>query len=213
MRVSMLLSVFSADQDERRASENREADPACRIAARRLDAADIEAMARVYRSRGKLMLRAKERKQRRYPEHFARMLSGGCEAYGSFLGAELRAFCIVSPWSDMPFFAFLLIQCLPVPGGVNMHRNGLSYCMDAALASLEARGYTHMVYQRVDDPRWRKDEFLKTSPGMSRYLYTTVESIPAGARSKWRLFDDRILFKRPASHDVLIIVGARSEAA
>src|SRR4051812_19830579 len=101
------------------------------IQARRLSVADSAAIARVFHSRDKLMLRTKGARQRAFADEIPFMLARGCEAYGTFYEDELQAFCLFSRWPDLPFATCALMQSRPVPGAVDFLKNGLAFCLDA----------------------------------------------------------------------------------
>jgi hypothetical protein len=183
--------------------------PALRTETRILGPEDAGALAAVFRSREKLMLRAKNERQRALGERFPAMLAKDCEGWGTFSGRELQAFCIFYPWREMPFSTLVLIQSRPSPGPVSFARNGLAPCLDAALESLEARGYSHIVYRRIVDPKWRKDALLKDAGRVADYSYTVAETIKAGATSRWDRFNRAVLDSRPVDHDTAIVIGAK----
>jgi hypothetical protein len=182
------------------------------IQAKRLSADDADAIARVFHSRSKLMLRTKNERQQRVPEDIPRLLDSGCEAYGTFFGDELQAFSVFFPWRQLPFSTLVLMQSRPVAGPVNLTRNGLRHCLDAALASLEGRGYTHTISRRILDPKWRREFILKNAGRLGEYSYTIVEVIKAGAASQWERINGSVLDNRPVDHDTAIVIGARPEA-
>jgi len=183
------------------------------IQARRLSADDAVAIAGVFHSRGKLMLRQKGERQRAAADEIPAMLAKDCEGYGTFLEDTLQAFCVFYPWAQMPFSTLVLMQSRPVDGPVNLTRNGLRHCLDAALASLEARGYTHTIARRILDPKWRAELILKAAGRLGEYSHTVVEVIKAGGASRWSRINGMVLNNRPVEHDVAIVVGARPEAA
>jgi len=185
--------------------------PALRTETRILGPEDAGALASVFHSRGKLMLRPKSERQRALAERFPAMLAKDCEAWGTFIGLELQAFCIFYPWREMPFSTLVLIQSRPSPGPVSFARNGLAPCLDAALESLEARGYSHIVCRRIVDPRWRRDALLKHAGRLGEYSFTVAELIKAGATARWERFNRAVLDSRPVEHDTAIVIGAKPD--
>ena len=181
--------------------------------ARRLGAQDAEAIARVFHSHDKLMLRVKHERQRALADELPRMLARDCEGYGTFDGGELRAFCVFFPWRDLPFSTLVLMQSLPLPGPVDLTRNGLAPCLDAALGSLEARGYTHFISRRSADPKWRPGLILRKAGRMAQYAYTVTETLKAGEVSSWDSVNRNVLNRRPVEQDTAIVIAARPEAA
>jgi hypothetical protein len=182
------------------------------IQARQLNADDADAIARVFHSRNKLMLRTKGERQRRLPEQIPRLLESGCEAYGTFFGEVLQAFSVFFPWRQLPFSTLVLMQSRPVDGPVNLTRNGLRHCLDAALRSLEGRGYTHTISRRILDAKWRPEFILKNAGRLGEYSYTIVEVIRAGAASQWERINGSVLDNQPVEHDTAIVIGAKPEA-
>jgi len=170
-------------------------------------------MAGVFHSRGKLMLRAKSERQHALAGEIPAMLGHGCEAYGTFYDDELQAFCLFFPWPDLPFSTCVLVQSRPVTGPVNFQKNGLAFCMDAALASLESRGYTQLVFRRTVDARWRRDAILRNSGRMSRYAYSVVERIAAGNASRWERINRFVLNNRAVEQDTAIVIATSPEPA
>jgi hypothetical protein len=180
--------------------------------ARRLGAQDAAAIAEVFHSQDKLMLREKDQRQRGLAERLPRMLEKDCEGYGTFDGEALQAFCVFFPWRDLPFSTLVLIQGRPTPGPVDFSRNGLAACLDAAFASLEARGYTHTVFRRTLDPKWRTGFLLQKSGRLGEYAYTVSEKIAAGGVSRWERVNRCVLDNQPVELDTAIVVGARPAA-
>jgi len=185
--------------------------PALRTETRILDPEDASAIAGAFHSRGKLMLRQKNERQHALAERLPAMLAKDCEGWGTFVGARLQAFCIFYPWLEMPFSTLVLIQSRPTPGPVSFARNGLASCLDAALDSLEARGYAHFVCRRSADPKWRRDALLKDAGRISEYSFTTAELITAGARSRWHRFNIAVLDDNPVDHDTAIVIGSKPD--
>jgi hypothetical protein len=181
------------------------------IRARRLDEADADAIGAVFRSRTKLMLREKNARQHALPEHFRRMLETGREAFGTFWGNNLQAFCIFSPWIDQPTSTLVLMQSRPVPGPVDLVKNGLATCLDAALASLERHGYTHTIFRRSTDAKWRPERILKNAGRLGEYHFNVAETIAAGGVSKWERINSSVLGDEPVDHDTAIVIGGRPE--
>lgn len=168
-------------------------------------------MGRVFRSRDKLMLRPKNARQLAFPDRFAKMLKSGCEAYGTFQDGMLQAFCIFSPWHDMPVSTLVLMQSRPLPGPVDFAKNGLSACLDAALSSLEKRGYSHTVFRRILDAKWRPDRILRNAGRLGEYSFTVAEVVRAGAKSRWAFLSDTLLDGGPVEHDSAIVIGGRPD--
>jgi hypothetical protein len=105
------------------------------------------------------------------------------------------------------------MQSRPVPGPVNFQKNGLAFCLDAALASLESRGYSQLVFRRIIDARWRKDAILRNAGRASQYAYSVLERITAGGASRWGRINRLVLNDRPVEHDTAIVVAACPEVA
>lgn len=158
------------------------------------------------------MLRTKSERQRAMPDEIPRMLQTDCEAYGTYFEDALQAFCIFYPWRELPFSTVVLMQSRPVAGPVNFVKNGLAFCFDAALSSLEARGYTHMIYRRIVDSRWRRDALLKMGGRLADYSYAVVETIKAGATSRWDRVNRAVLNNLPVEHDTAILIAAKPGA-
>jgi len=168
-------------------------------------------MGAVFRSRTKLMLRPKNARQRALPERFRAMLARGCEAHGAFRDGELQAFCIFSPWTDQPTSTLVLMQSRPVPGPVDLARSGLAACLDSALASLEERGYTHTVFRRSTDAKWRPKRILHNAGRLGEYRFAVAETIAAGGVSKWERINRSVLDGKAVDHDTAIVIGGRPE--
>jgi hypothetical protein len=187
--------------------------PALRTETRVLGPEDAGAIAGAFHSRDKLMLREKNERQRALAERFPAMLAKDCEGWGTFFGRELQAFCIFYPWREMPFSTLVLIQSRPTPGPVSFAKNGLASCLDAALESLEARGYAHFVCRRSVDSKWRRDALLQDAGRIAGYSFTTAERIKAGARSRWHRFNIAVLDGNPVDHDTAVVIGSKPDAA
>lgn len=166
-------------------------------------------MRRVFESRDKLMLRPKSDRQRALPDGFPAMLATGCEAYGSFEGEEMRAFCIFFPWRDLPMSTLVLMQSVPVPGVVDLGKNGLAPCLDSALDHMERRGYAHVVFRRAADARWRPERILRNAGRLAGYAFSHLEMIPAGAASRWPGINDNVLDRRPVEQETAIVTASR----
>jgi hypothetical protein len=126
---------------------------------------------------------------------------------------SLQAFCVFYPWRDLPCSTLVLIQSRPRPGPVNLSRNGLAACLDAAFASLEARGYTHTMFRRSADRKWRAGLLLQNGGRLGEYAHTVIEVIPAGGVSRWERVNRYVLDKRAVEQETTIVVGQKPEGA
>lgn len=179
---------------------------------RRLTVADALAVQACYDSQPRLMLAQKSEMEAAYSGVFCGLLASGCAAFGAHDAAsnDLRAFCIVWKWPDLPIGTLVLFANKPDGKPFNPQRTGLAQAVDAALDHLCELGAPTVYFIRAESSKWKNSTVTRRFGKLGASLAAPVEHIKAGSLSRSEGINACVLGGKPPRVDSVLVCVTRA---